>query len=212
MADAKKPTALFLDIGGVLLTNGWDHELRARSAEHFGLDIDELNERHHLTYDTYEEGKLSFDAYLDRIVFYQPRPFNKSEFKGFIIQQAQAHTRAIDLFMHLKAQHQLTVAAVSNEGRELMEDRIDRFDLRRLIDFFIGSCYVHIRKPDVDLYQLALDVAQLPPREVVYIDDRPMFVEVARDLGLLGIVHRELSETQAALSELGLSLDPQTTQ
>ncbi|MGA9531743.1 MAG: hypothetical protein WBR18_03425, partial [Anaerolineales bacterium] len=147
-----KPTALFLDIGGVLLTNGWDHALRARTADHFGLDLDELNERHHLTYDTFEEGKLSFNAYLDRIVFYKPRSFDKSTFKEYVVNQAKAHTDAIDFFIALKGRHQLTIAAVSNEGRELMEDRIDRFDLRRLIDFFIGSCYVHFRKPDADIF------------------------------------------------------------
>jgi putative hydrolase of the HAD superfamily len=207
MAKSKKPTALFLDIGGVLLTNGWDHTLRAQTAEHFRLDANELNERHHLTYDTYEEGKLTFDRYLDRVIFYQPRSFDKSTFKRYIVNQAKAHSDTINAFIRLKEHHKLTVAAVSNEGRELMEDRIDRFELRRLIDFFICSCYVHVRKPDADIYQLALDIAQLPPQEVVYIDDRPMFVEVAKELGLLGIVHRDLASTQAALSELGLSLN-----
>jgi len=204
MNEPVKPTALFLDIGGVLLTNGWDHSLRAHTADHFGLDIDELNERHHLTYDTYEEGKLSFDEYLDRIVFYQPRSFDKPTFKQFIVGQAKPYSETIEFFLHLKQAHDLSIAAVSNEGRELMEDRIDRFRLRRLIDFFIGSCYVHIRKPDVDLYQLALDVAQLPASQVVYIDDRAMFVEVAQDLGLHGIVHTDLKSTKAALSSLGL--------
>jgi putative hydrolase of the HAD superfamily len=208
MSRTVKPTALFLDIGGVLLSNGWDHNMRARAAAHFELDLEEMNERHHLTYDTYEEGKLSLDSYLDRIVFYRPRPFDKSAFKAFIQQQASSHDETIDFFLEMKRQHNLTVAAVSNEGRELMEDRITRFDLHRLVDFFIGSCYVHIRKPDVDVYRLALDVAQLPARDVIYVDDRAMFVEVAEDLGLRGIVHESVGQTHQALAQFGLTLDP----
>jgi len=54
-------TTLFTDIGGVLLTNGWDRKGRAAAAKHFRLDLEELNERHHLTYDTYESGKLDLE-------------------------------------------------------------------------------------------------------------------------------------------------------
>ena len=82
-------TTLFLDIGGVLLTNGWDRNIRIRAAEKFGLDQDEMNERHHLTFDTYEEGKLSLDEYLHRVVFYQDRSFSPEEFKAFMYAQSQ---------------------------------------------------------------------------------------------------------------------------
>ncbi|MEJ2555063.1 MAG: HAD family phosphatase, partial [Anaerolineae bacterium] len=73
-------TTLFLDIGGVLLTNGWDHNMRRKAAEIFGLDYEEMNERHHLTFDTYEEGKLNLYEYLNRVIFYQERPFSLEEF------------------------------------------------------------------------------------------------------------------------------------
>jgi putative hydrolase of the HAD superfamily len=66
-----KIKAVFLDIGNVLLTNGWDRRLRREAAEKFGLDHEEMNERHHLTFDTYEEGKLSLEEYLTRVVFYE---------------------------------------------------------------------------------------------------------------------------------------------
>ena len=67
-------TALFLDIGGVLLTDGWDHA-RKRAATKFKLELAEKEDRHHLTFETYEEGKLTLEEYLGRVVFYQKRPF-----------------------------------------------------------------------------------------------------------------------------------------
>jgi putative hydrolase of the HAD superfamily len=122
-------TALFLDIGGVLLTNGWDRNMRKDAAATFGLDYEEMNERHHLTFDTYEEGKLSLDEYLRRVVFYEKRPFSLEEFRAFMFAQSQPYPDMIALVQDLKSRHRLKVAAVSNEGRELTIHRIRKFEL-----------------------------------------------------------------------------------
>jgi putative hydrolase of the HAD superfamily len=199
-------TTLFLDIGGVLLTNGWDHNMRRKAAKTFELDYGEMNERHHLTFDTYEEGKLSLYEYLQRVIFYEQRPFSLEEFKAFMFEQSQPYQDMVDLVCHLKQRHRLKIAAVSNEGRELTVYRIAKFDLGSFIDSFISSCFVHFRKPDEDIYRIALDIAQVPPEQVVYVEDRPMFVEVAQGLGIQGIVHKDFESTRAALKGFGLAL------
>jgi putative hydrolase of the HAD superfamily len=198
-------TALFLDIGGVLLTNGWDREARDRAAVHFGIDKEEMDERHHLTFDTYEEGKMSIDEYLKRTVFHRPRAFTPRKFKDFIFGQSQPYPRMIGLMSALKARHRLKVAAISNEGKELTVYRIRTFRLGELIQFFISSCFVHFRKPDEDIYRIALDIAQVRPEEALYIDDRPLFIEVARSLGIFGVIHTGYESTKAALAGRGLS-------
>jgi putative hydrolase of the HAD superfamily len=195
-----------LDIGGVLLTNGWDHTMRRRAAKEFGLDYEVMNERHHLTFDTYEEGKLSLKDYLRRVVFYQERDFSLDDFRQYVFAQSKPYQETIELVCSLKEKYGLKTAAVSNEGRELTVHRIDTFDLGAFIQFFISSCFVHYRKPDEDMYRIALDIAQVRPEEVVYIEDRPMFVEVAEGLGIHGIVHRGFEPTRAALEQLGLKL------
>jgi len=199
-------TTLFLDIGGVLLTNSWDQGTRKRASEKFNLDYEELNERHHLTFDTFEEGKLSLNEYLERIVFYEPRPFSRQEFLDFVYAEFVPFPDMIELMHALKTRYNLQVAAVSNEGREFTLYRVQQFGLRSFIDFFISSCFVHIRKPDEDLYRIALDIAQVSPDQVVYIDDRPMFVEVAHKLGIEGIIHSDFETTRKALEGMGLSL------
>lgn len=199
-------TTLFLDVGGVLGTNGWDRGARERAAEKFQLDRAEVDERHHLTFDTYEEGKLSLDEYLNRVIFYEPRPFSREDFKAFMFDQSQPFPEMIDLVCSLKERHHLKVAVVSNEGRELMTYRIPKFGLAGFVDFFIVSSFVHFRKPDADIFCIALDIAQTPADQVAYIDDRPMFVEVARGLGLEGIRHTGYESTRAALAALGLAL------
>jgi len=199
-------TTLFLDIGGVLLTNGWDRGIRTVASKKFGLDYAEMDERHHLTFDTYEEGKLSLDEYLNRVVFYQERSFSREEFKAFMYAQSQPFPDMIELMRGLKTQYSLGVAAVSNEGRELTAYRVQQFKLGTFIDFFVSSCFVHYRKPDADMYRIALDIAQVRPENVVYIDDRKMFVEVAQGLGIQGIIHTSFQSTCQALEEFGLKL------
>lgn len=198
--------ALFLDIGGILLTNGWDHGARRRACETFCLDYEEVNERHHLTFAVYEEGKISLDEYLRRTVFYEERPFSRDEFASFMYAQSQPYPDTLSLIRHLKAKYALRTVAISNEGRELTTYRIDKFNLSELIDFFVCSCFVHCRKPDHDIYGFALDGAQVPADQVVYIDDRALFVNVARDLGIGSIHHTSCESTQKELARLGLSM------
>ena len=206
MQPGKTPSTLFLDIGGVLLTNGWDRGSRRKAAELFGLDYEEMNERHHLTYDTYESGKISLKEYLDRIVFYEKRDFSYEDFRTFIFDQSKAYPEMIDLVKFLKQKYRLKVGVISNEGREVNDYRIGRFKLNDLIDFFISSSFVHIRKPDRDIYKIALDIAQVLPEDSVYIDDRLMFVQIAAGFGLKSIHHVNYNSTVSELVKLGLTL------
>jgi putative hydrolase of the HAD superfamily len=202
-----KPSTLFVDIGGVLLTNGWDRKARRRAAEAFGLDFEEMDQRHHLTFVTYEEGKLSLDGYLDCTVFNQARPFTRREFRAFMFEQSRPMNGMIGFLRQLKTAQSLRLAAISNEGRELLVYRIRHFGLSEFIDFFVGSAFVHFRKPDVDIFHIALDLAQVGPEQAVYIDDRPLFVEVAGGLGMSTIHYTNLTSTQLALAKLGLMLE-----
>ncbi len=198
-------SVLFLDIGGVLLTNGWDRRMRGRAAEEFGLDFEEMNERHNLTFDTYERGLLSLDEYLRRVVFYEKRAFTPEQFRAFMFGQSRPLDGNIETFRRIADVYHLKVCAISNEGRELAVHRIREFNLTEFIEIFILSSFVHFRKPDEDIYRLALDIAQATPERAVYIDDRLLFVEVARGLGLHSIYHENLDKTLMALEQLGLT-------
>ncbi len=197
---------LLLDIGGVLLTNGWDHTARLEAAEMFRLDYEDIEERHHLTFDTYEEGKLSLDDYLSQVIFYEPRDFSVEQFKDFMQTRSQPFPDMIQLIRAVKQHYHLKVGSVNNEGRELMTYRLQTFDLGSVFDFFIASCYVHFRKPDADIFRVALDVCQTPPDQVLYIEDRPLFVQVAKKLGIHAVVHKSSEATRAMLADYGLSL------
>jgi putative hydrolase of the HAD superfamily len=200
-------TCLFLDIGGVLLTDGWDHNARKRAAANFKLELSELEERHHLVFETFEEGKLTLEEYLGQVVFFQKRPFTPVQFRKFMFAQSKPYPKMIELVRRLKARHGLKMVVVSNEAREMNLHRIRKFKLDEFVDFFISSCFVHLRKPDADIFRLALDIAQAPARQVVYIENTPMFVQVAEGLGIRGICHTDYKSTRARLASFGLQND-----
>ena len=199
-------TTLFLDIGGVMLSNGWGHVSRRSAAHVFNLDFDEMDERHHVIQITYEEGKITLNEYLKRVVFYQKRSFTIDQFREFMFSQSTPNIEMIEYIQRLKEKYDLKIAVVNNEGRELNEHRIKKFKLNQFVDFFISSCFVHFRKPDADIFRIALDIAQVPVQHVVYIEDMQMFVDVASDLGIRSIHHIDYKSTRSELSLLGLKI------
>jgi putative hydrolase of the HAD superfamily len=203
----EKTAWIFVDIGGVLLTNGWDHHARRRAVKEFELDWAEMEIRHRLTFEIHEQGRLSFDEYLDEIVFYKKRAFSRAEFRTFMCAQSKPFPEMIELVRQLKLKHGLKVAVVSNESRELNAYRIRQFKLSGFVDAFISSCFVHMRKPDAAIFRLALDIAQTKPRHVVYIENTPMFVQVAEKLGIRSILHSDYKSTCARLADLGLTTE-----
>jgi HAD superfamily hydrolase (TIGR01509 family) len=200
-------SCVFVDIGGVLLSNGWDHHARKRAASNFKLALGEMEERHHLTFETYEDGKLTLEEYLDQVVFYQKRPFTRAQFRRFMFAQSKPYPRMIELVRKLKTKYGLKIIVISNEGRELNSYRIRKFKLDTFVDAFISSCFVHLRKPDADIFRLALDVAQTPARQAVYIENTPMFVRVAEGLGIRSILHGDYRSTCGNLASFGLQND-----
>lgn len=200
--NASPYTTLLLDVGGVFLTNGWDHHMREKAAQQFNLDLIELEKRHALTFDTYEIGKITLDVYLDRVIFYLPRPFSREKFKEFMFSQSEAYPEMIQLIRDVKARHSLRTLVVSNEGRELMIHRIKRFQLKEFIDFFVCSGFIGLRKPDEQIYHMALEMAQVDPQEVIYIDDRPMLAEIGRELGMEAIHHQHFQQTKNLIQNL----------
>ena len=198
--------AIFTDLGGVLLTNGWDHIGRARAVNHFELDAEEFAQRHEMVFGGYEEGKMSIEDYLRFSVFYCQRQFSQAEFITFMKEQSQKLPHMIEFLKGIKQKYDLPVFAISNEGRELAEYRIIEFHLRGLIDAFVVSGFVGIRKPSLSIYKLGLDMAQVEPSEALYIDDRQVLIEAGGRAGLVTLWHTDYELTQKEFQRHSLEL------
>ena len=195
-------TTLFLDIGGVILTNGWDNHCRDRAAQVFGLDRSDFEERHKQYYDLLETDKITLDDYLNKVIFWKKRDFTVQQFKEFMFSQSKPIPEMIKLLSDLKNQFHLRIATVSNESREISAYRIKTFNLRSFVDDFFISCYVGYQKPDPHIYLMALDITQVNKEEVIYIDDRPNLIEAAKKLGIHSIQNVSFETTRDQLLQL----------
>lgn len=206
MSKASPTTCLFVDIGGVLLSDGWGRVFRDRAVKKFGLNSEELETRHCQTADIFELGKLTLEEYLDRVVFHEKRSFSRAQFRQFMFAQSKPFPEMIQLVRGIKALYELKVVVVSNESRELNAHRIRKFKLEEFVDFFVSSCYVGIRKPETDIFRIALDTSRVPAERVVYIENTPMFVSVGKGLGIRSVLHTDYRSTCAKLASFGLRI------
>jgi putative hydrolase of the HAD superfamily len=193
---------LFLDIGGVLLTNGWGHASRQGAAETFEFDYAEMNAIHEFIFNVYEIGKITLDEYLNTTLFYQPRAFTKEDFKAYMFSESKQLPQMLEWLIEWKRERgDVKIISINNEGRELNDYRIKKFGLHRCFDAFVSSCEVGMRKPDPGIFSLALGIAQVSIQECLYFDDRPLLVEAAKRVGLPAVLHTGFETTKAILEK-----------
>jgi len=197
-------SAVFSDVGGVLLTNGWDHGQRARLVEQFGLDGNDFEGRHQMLSAALDDGRLDIDQYLDRTIFYRPRGFRKQDVRDFMYAQSEALPNSLALIARVAETRNVLLATLNNESRELNLYRIGKFGLRNYFSVFFSSCYLGVAKPHAEIYRLALDLSQRHPEECVFIDDRSLNLECARRLGLHTIQFLNVEQLESDLRTLGL--------
>ena len=183
-------STLFWDIGGVILTNGWDHVSRKLAAETFHLDEEDFRDRHDLSFPAFDSGHITINEYLDRTIFYRPRAFSREEFIAFMYAQSKEYPETRAVLDAAAKTGRYFIGSINNEPLELNQYRIEAFDLRRDFQVFFSSCYVGTRKPDERIFRLALAVTQRKPEECIFIDDRPLNLESPRRLGM-NVIHHE---------------------
>ncbi|HWX39149.1 MAG TPA: HAD family phosphatase [Candidatus Sulfotelmatobacter sp.] len=199
-------TALFWDVGGVILSNGWDRAARSVAAKKFGLDWEEFQDRHELASPAFETGQITLETYLQRTVFYRKRSFTPEEFVDFIFAQSSELPDSRAVVDEISKTGKYLLATINNEPRELNEYRIHRFNLRREFDGFFSSCYLGVRKPDEGIYKLALEVTQRSPEECLFIDDRELNLECARQMNMTTIHFQNAAQLRRDLVANGVNI------
>jgi len=203
--DTRSISTLFFDIGGVILTNGWDRTCRHQVVAQFDLDWEEFADRHDFMAHDFEIGRISLAQYLERTVFYRRRTFSPDEFTSAMFAASIELPGALDLLADVAATGLLMVT-LNNESRELNEHRISHFGLRRYFSAFLSSCYLGIKKPEPEIYRLALEVTQRPVEECLFIDDRALNLECALDVGLAGIQFASVDQLRSELAHRGVDV------
>jgi putative hydrolase of the HAD superfamily len=197
---------LFFDIGGVLLSNGWDGSSRRKASEHFGLDLEDLEDRHASVSNAFDTGNLTIGQYVRRTVMYRDRGFAEDEFVEFMKAESKPDFGSLDLVRRLADGGRYLLATLNNESRELNDHRIDKFGLRDHFSLFLSSCYLGVRKPDEAIFRMAIDIIQHRPEECVFIDNRELNLECANLIGMRTILFQGADKLRDSLAELGITI------
>ncbi|MGH9704700.1 MAG: HAD family hydrolase [Candidatus Acidiferrales bacterium] len=200
-------SALFWDLGGVVLTNAWDRSSRIKAVEKFHLDRDDFEDRHELLLNAFETGQVTLEDYLNRVIFYRQRTFTPEDFKEFMYGESQALADTPAILRQIVSLDQFLLAALNNESLELNEYRIRKFHLRDYFQVFMSSCYLGVRKPDEAIYRQVLHITQRRPEECIFIDDRSLNLECARELGMNTIQFKSPAQLIEDLARSGVTLD-----
>jgi putative hydrolase of the HAD superfamily len=198
--------AIFWDVGGVLLSNAWDHTERAAALEQFRLDPEEFQARHEMVVSSFERGKISLDEYLDRTIFYRNRPFTREEFRDYMFSLSQPMPEVLAFARGLADGGKYFMGTINNESRELNLYRIAKYGLQEIFRVFVSSCFVGLRKPESGIYHLALEITQINPQQCCFIDDRALNLECAAQLGMRTIQMQSLDQLQGDLGKLGVKV------
>jgi putative hydrolase of the HAD superfamily len=195
---------ILFDVGGVLLTNGWDERERALTMEYFHLDPVAFEARHLAPYDAWERGAIPLKAYLDATVFYEPRRFSQDDFFGFMLNQSKLLPNgALGILEELAASDKFMLGALNNEARETNEFRFESFGLRNYLKVALSSCYLGLRKPEPAIYRRALDILDGPAERILFIDDRVQNVAGAAAVGMKAIQFEGADGLRRELVRLG---------
>jgi putative hydrolase of the HAD superfamily len=197
---------IFWDVGGVLLTNAWDHTERAEALAQFQLDAKDFNDRHGPLVSSFECGQITLDEYLDRTVFYRERRFTKDAFRESMFSLSRPFPEVLGFAQALTESGKYFMGTINNESRELNNYRIEKFGLRTIFRLFVSSCYVGFRKPERDIYRVALETTQIPAGECCFIDDRAGNLECPAQMGMHTIEMKGLEQLRAELGKLGVSV------
>jgi putative hydrolase of the HAD superfamily len=200
-----KISAIFWDVGGVLLSNAWDREQRQRTLEHFALDEVEFDDRHDMLVSSLERGKITLQEYLDRTIFYRTRSFTREAFTEYMFSLSQPDPETLRLAGELARSGKYLMSTINNESTELNLFRIQTFGLRNIFSLFVSSCYVGLRKPEEGIYRLALEITQRPPEECCFVDDRPLNLDSASKLGMHVIQMENAEQLRGEFQRLGIA-------
>jgi putative hydrolase of the HAD superfamily len=195
--------AIFWDVGGVLLTNAWDHEQRAQALQKFGLEEADFRKRHENFVVPLEKGEISLDEYLEQTIFYRPRSFAKDVFREYMFSLSQPKLESLQFARKLASTTDCLMGTINNESKELNEYRIRSYGLDQIFTLFVSSCYVGLRKPDAAIYNLALALTQLRAEDCAFIDDREPNVTAAAQVGMHAIRMENVDQVSRELEKLG---------
>jgi len=76
-----------------------------------------------------------------------------------------------------------------------------------MFDVVVFSCAAGTSKPERRIYELTVEKLGSQPAQSVYVDDKPEYVESAKEIGLHAILFESIDQVKNELARLGVKID-----
>jgi epoxide hydrolase-like predicted phosphatase len=207
--------ALIVDFGGVLTTPLQD--AMVVFAEELGLELQHIVRASLGVYTGaqddlvvgFETGRISDDEFARAFAARLSEISGKTVDPDRLVERIFAGLRIEEDMMSAVERarsHGFKTGLLSNSwGMGLYpRERIDA-----LFDAVVISGEVGMRKPDEEIFHLAVDKLDVPPERAVFVDDHPGHLKAALALGMTTVLHKAPAESIRQLEQLlGVDLGP----
>ena len=184
-----------VDYGGFLRTLGFDHEMAAREL----YELLEEDSR------AYEMGKVTAEEFLGVINAKLQRSYTFEEFRRAWVSILPSPVPGVSkLVERLVSEYRLMLLSNTNELH--FRHSTESFPILRHFERCFLSYQVGALKPEPAIYQCVLKDVDVPPRQVLFIDDLEQNVQAGRNAGMVGVVFRGADSLQSELKRLGVIL------
>lgn len=152
----------------------------------------------------YDRADLNAESFWRPILQHSGRALRASDVQELVKLDGESWGRANKptlAWAQQLADAGLTLGILSNMPMDLKIHLIQSREWLALFPEKLFSCDVCSVKPEPKIYQTLLELLQLTPREVLFLDDRPENVEGAREMGIHAIVFENLEDVLAEVRE-----------
>ncbi|MGB7547127.1 MAG: HAD family phosphatase [Terracidiphilus sp.] len=192
---------------GMVLTGSPDPPAHAALLRITGLPRDRFEPLYWADRHAYDEGKLTGITFWEKFLSDAGLHLGPSAVEELNRWDARMwttqNTAMLAWQMQLK-QHGLLTAILSNMGDSVLESIQREFDWLGRFDVLVWSYQLHMAKPDPAIYHYTLQRLGTRPDEALFIDDKQINVEAARDLGMPALLFSTVEQLRADLVAAGL--------
>ncbi|HBV02145.1 MAG: hypothetical protein UV78_C0021G0021 [Parcubacteria group bacterium GW2011_GWA2_43_17] len=183
--------AIFFDNGGVLCQEGYTLGVQNYEKE-FNIPKGEFYKIVH-DHQGWEDFTLGLITQAEYLAMCQKRAreyfFNARRFIELINEATVPNIELINYIKQDLAPH-YNIGIISNNSKEVFESLMKKVNLDESVKYKIVSCYIHERKPDKKMFQIALAQAGIQGEESIYVDDRPDRIDGAKESGMRIIIYK----------------------
>ncbi|BAM01423.1 MULTISPECIES: HAD family hydrolase [Caldilinea] len=187
--------SILFDLGNVLVH--YDHRRALTAlAGLYGVDAEEVLNLYQAIASAFGTGRIAPEEVVHRFNECFGVERSLESFTEAFCSGLARNDAALAYAVSLQQEDALAIGAISNTNALHVAWLDAHVPELREFDLVMMSNEVGIHKPDPQIFELAMELLNIPAEQILYIDDLAENVEAARRLGMAGVVHFDWIKTR----------------